>query len=122
MVCSARYEMQERYMNPKLALARSLVGNAAVAVPERRRQLKQITADVRYDYDQQISRIRSDIAAIGMSIFHVTWRAVLRFAARTPSTGATGAAAVAKLRVQLAEAHAAKFAALAELKVLRALA
>jgi hypothetical protein len=100
-------------------LARSLVGNAAVAVPERRRQLKQITADVRYDYDQQISRIRSDIAAIGMSIFHVTWRAVLRFAARTPSTGA---AAVAKLRVQLAEAHAAKFAALAELKDLRALA
>jgi hypothetical protein len=109
-------------MNPKLALARSLVGNTAVAVPERRRQLKQITADVRYDYDQQISLIRSDIAAIGMSIFHVTWRAVLRFVARTPSSGATGTAAIAKLRVQLAEAHTAQVAALAELKVLKALA
>jgi hypothetical protein len=32
------------------------------------------------------------------------------------------AAAIAKLRVQLAEVHTAKFAALAELKVLQALA
>ena len=47
---------------------------------------------MRYDYDQQISHIRSDIAAIGMSIFHVAWRAVLRFTARTPSGEATGAA------------------------------
>jgi hypothetical protein len=109
-------------MNPKLALARSLVRNTAVAVPERRRQLKQITADVRSDYDQQISHIRSDIATIGMSIFHVAWRAVLRFTARTPSGEATGAAAIAKLRIKLAEAHAAKFAALAELKVIQALA
>ena len=122
MICSERNEVQKRYMNPKLALARSIVRNTAVAVPERRRQLKQITADVRYDYDQQISHIRSDIAAIGMSIFHVTWRAVSRFAARTPTSGATGAAAIAKLRVQLAEVHTAKFAALAELKVLQALA
>jgi hypothetical protein len=109
-------------MNPKLALARSLVRNTAVAVPERRRQLKQITADVRSDYDQQISHIRSDIATIGMSRFPVAWRAVLRFTARTPSGEATGAAAIAKLRIKLAEAHAAKFAALAELKVIQALA
>jgi hypothetical protein len=108
-------------MNPKLAVARALVGNAAVAVPVRRRQLSQLTADVRYDYDQQISQIRSDIAAIGMSAAHVMWRAVLRAVARTPTSGATGAAAIARLRVQLAEVHAAKFAALAELKVLKAL-
>jgi hypothetical protein len=39
-------------MNPNLAVARALVGNAAVEVPDRRRQLNQLTADVRYDYDQ----------------------------------------------------------------------
>jgi hypothetical protein len=109
-------------MNPKLAVARSLVRNTAVAVPDRRRQLNQLTAAVRYDYDQQISQIRSDIAAIGMSAAHVVWRAVLRLVVRTPPSSATAAAAIAKLRVQLAEVHTAKFAALAELKLLKALA
>lgn len=108
-------------MNPKLAVARALVGNTAVAVPDRRRQLNQLTADVRYDYDQQIAYIRSDIAAIGMSAAHVMWRAALRLVMRTTASGATGATAIAKLRVQLAEAHTAKFAALAELKLLKAL-
>ncbi len=111
---------EERCMNAKLAVARSLVRNTAVAAPDRRRQLNQLTADVRRDYDQQISQIRSDIAAIGMSAAHVVWRAVVRTVARTPSEP-TGAPAIAKLRVQLAEAHTAKFAALAELKLLRAL-
>ena len=111
---------EERWMNAKLAVARSLVRNTAVAAPDRRRQLNQLTADVRRDYDQQISQIRSDIAAIGMSVVHVVWRAVVRTVARTPSEP-TGAPAIAKLRVQLAEAHTAKFAALAELKLLRAL-
>ena len=105
-------------MNPKLAVARALVRNTAVAVPERRRQLNQLTADIRYEYDQQISQIRAEIA--GMSAARVMWRAVVGFVARTPS-GVSGAAAVAKLRVQLAEAHTAKFAALAELKLLKAL-
>jgi len=108
-------------MNPKLALARSLVRNTAMAVPDRRRQLNQLTADVRHDYDEQISQIRSDIAAIGMSAAHVAWRAFLRAAVRKSPSGPTGAAAIAKLRVQLAEAHTAKFAALAELKLLKAL-
>ena len=112
---------EERCMNPKLAVARSLVRNTAVAAPDRRRQLNQLTADVRRDYDQQISQIRSDIAAIGMSVAHVVWRAVVRTVARTPPSEPTGAAAIARLRVQLAEAHTAKFAALAELKLLRAL-
>lgn len=107
-------------MNPKLAMARSLVRNTAVAVPDRRRQLNQLTADVRHDYDEQISQIRSDIAAIGMSATHVAWRAFLRAVVREPTSGPTGAAAIAKLRVQLAEAHTAKFAALAELKLLKA--
>ena len=107
-------------MNPKLAVARALVRDTAVAVPERRRQLNQLTADIRYEYDLQISQIRAEIAAIGMSAARVMWRAVVGFVARTPS-GASGAAAVAKLRVQLAEAHTAKFAALAELKLLKAL-
>ena len=105
-------------MNPKLAVARALVRDTAVAVPERRRQLNQLTADIRYEYDLQISQIRAEIA--GMSAARVMWRAVVGFVARTPS-GASGAAAVAKLRVQLAEAHTAKFAALAELKLLKAL-
>ena len=108
-------------MNPKLAVARSLVRNTAMAVPDRRRQLNQLTADVRHDYDEQISQIRSDIAAIGMSAAHVAWRAFLRAAVRKSPSGPTGAAAIAKLRVQLAEAHTAKFAALAELKLLKAL-
>lgn len=108
-------------MNPKLAVARSLVRNTAMAVPDRRRQLNELTADVRRDYDQQISQIRSDIAAIGMSAAHVLWRAVVRTVARTPPSELTAAAAIAKLRVQLAEAHTAKFAALAELKLLKAL-
>ena len=108
-------------MNPKVALARSLVRNTVVAVPDRRRQLNQLTAAVRRDYDEQISQIRSDIAAIGMSAAHVAWRAVLRAVVRKPSVVPTGAAAIAKLRVQLAEAHTAKFAALAELKLLKAL-
>ena len=104
-------------MNP----ARSLVRNTAVAAPDRRRQLNQLTADVRRDYDQQISQVRSDIAAIGMSAAHVVWRAVVRTLARTPPSKHTEAAAIAKLRVELAEAHTAKFAALAELKLLKAL-
>ena len=79
-------------MNPKLAVARALVN--AVAVPERRRQLKQLTADIRYEYDQQISQIRAGIAAIGVSAARVMWRAVVRFMARIPSNGASGAAAV----------------------------
>lgn len=102
-------------MKTKLAVARSLVTNT------RRRQMNQLTADVRRHYDQQIYQIRSDIAAIGMSAAHVVWRAVLRAVARTPLGKPTGAAAIAKLRVQLAEAHTAKFAALAELKLLKAL-
>ena len=106
-------------MNPKLAVARALVRNTAVAVPERRRQLNQLTADIRYEYDQQISQIRAEIA--GMSAARVMWRAVVGFVARIPPNGASGAAAVAKLRVQLAEAHTSKFAALAELKLLKAL-
>ena len=107
-------------MNPKLAVARALVRNTAVAVPERRRQLNQLTADIRYEYDQQISQIRAEIAAIGMSAARVVWRAVVRFMTRIPPNGASGAAAVAKLR-QRAEAHTAKFVALAEQKLLKAL-
>lgn len=108
-------------MNAKLAVARALVGNTAVAVADRRNQLNRLTADVRYDYDQQIVRIRSDIAAIGMSAPNAVWTALLRVVARVPDSGATRATAIAKLRIQLAEAHTAKFAALAELKVLRTL-
>ena len=107
-------------MNPKLAVARALVRNPAVPIAERRRQLNQLTADMRYEYDQQISQIRAEIAAIGMSAARVMWRTVVGFVARTPS-GDSGAAAVAKLRVQLAEAHTSKFAALAELKLLKGL-
>ncbi len=92
-------------MNPKLAVARALVRNTAVAVPERQRQLNQLTADIRYEYDQQISQIRAEIAAIGMSASRVMWRAVVGFMARTPPNGASGAESVAKLRVQLADAH-----------------
>ncbi len=36
-------------------------------------------------------------------------------------SGGTGAVAIAKLRIQLAEAHATKFGALAEQKLLKAL-
>ncbi len=108
-------------MNRKLAAARALVRNSALPLPERRRQLNQLTVDVRHGYDQQIFQIRSDIAAIGMSAAHVAWRALVQFLMRTPTSGATGAAAIAKLRLKLAEVHTAKFAALAELKLLKAL-
>lgn len=106
-------------MNQKLAAARALVRNSALPLPERRRHLNQLTVDVRHDYDRQISQIRSDIAAIGMSVAHVFWRAVVKFLTRAPTGGTTGAAAIAKLRVKLAEVHTAKFAALAELKLLK---
>ena len=108
-------------MNRKLAAARALVRNSALPLPERRRQLNQLTVDVRHGYDQQISQIRSDIAAVGMSPAHVAWRALVQFLMRAPTGGTTGAAAIAKLRVKLAEVHTAKFAALAELKLLKTL-
>ncbi len=108
-------------MNRKLAAARALVRNSALSGPERRHHLSQLTVDVRHDYNQQISQIRSDIAAIGMSAAHVAGRAIMKFLVRAPTGGATGAAAIAKLRVKLAEVHTAKFAALAELKLLKAL-
>ena len=94
-------------MNRKLAAARALVRNRALPVPERRRDLNQLTVEVRRDYDRQISQIRSDIAAIGMSAAHVAWRALVQFLMRAPTGGTTGAAAIAKLRVKLAEVHTA---------------
>src|SRR5688572_2799350 len=99
-------------MNRKLAAARALVRHRALPVPERRRDLNQLIVEVRRDYDRQISQIRPDIAAIGMSAAHVVWRAVVKFLTRAPAGAATGAAAIAKLRVKLAEVHTAKFAAL----------
>jgi hypothetical protein len=56
-----------------------------------------------------------------MSAAHVVWRAVVKSLMRAPTGGATGAAAIAKLRVKLAEVHTAKFAALAGLKLLKTL-
>ncbi len=44
-------------MNRKLAAARALVRNSALPLPERRRQLNQLTVDVRHGYDQKISQI-----------------------------------------------------------------
>jgi hypothetical protein len=48
---------------------------------------------------------------------HVVWRVVVKFLTRAPTGGSTGAAAIAKRRVKLAEVHTAKFATLAELKL-----
>jgi hypothetical protein len=75
---------------------------------------------MRQDYDREISRIRAEIAGLGMGTVSMTWHTLVGAVTRTPFSRAKRAEAVAKLRVQLAEAHAAKFAALAELKILKA--
>lgn len=109
-------------MNKKIALARALVRNTDLSVPERRRQLSQLTARIRQEYDQEIFRIRTEIAALGMTTASAAWQTLVGFVTRVPFSRAKGAASIAKLRVQLAEAHTAKFAALAELQILRAFA
>lgn len=109
-------------MNTKIALARALARDANLSVAERRRQLTQMTADVRRDYDQQIAGIRAEIAALGTTAAGRAWERIVSIATGAAFGGSANVAAIAKLRVQLAEAHTAKFAALAELKILKTLA
>ena len=109
-------------MATRIALARALVRNTNLSVMERRRQLTQITADVRRDYDQQIARIRSEIAELGTTAAVLVWQTIVGVVTRVPFKRSTNVAAIAKLRIQLAEAHTAKFAAMAELKILKTFA
>jgi hypothetical protein len=109
-------------MNAKMTLARALARNTDLAAPEKRRQLNQLTADVRRDYDDEIGRIRRDIAALGMTGTSAAWRTLVGVVTGVPFSRADGAASIARLRVQLAEKHTAKFAAMAELKILKTLA
>jgi hypothetical protein len=109
-------------MNTKMALARALVRNSDFPVPERRRQLNQLTADVRRAYAQQIAGIRSEIAALGITEAGAVWQGIVGVVTGVPFRRATNVAAIAKLRVRLAEAHTAKFAAMAELNILKAFA
>jgi hypothetical protein len=109
-------------MNTKIALARALARNTDLAAPERRQRLHQLTADVRRDYDAEIGGIRSEIAALGMTGAGAAWRTLVGLMTGVPFRRSEGAASIAKLRVQLAEKHTAKFAALAELKILKTLA
>lgn len=115
--CDAGFAMATR-----IALARALVRNTNLSVMERRRQLTQITADVRRDYDQQIARIRSEIAELGTTAAVLVWQTIVGVVTRVPFKRSTNVAAIAKLRIQLAEAHTAKFAAMAELKILKTFA
>jgi Asp/Glu/hydantoin racemase len=108
-------------MNTKIALARTLIRNTDLPVAARRQQLNQLTADVRREYDQHISAIRAEIAALGITAAGAIWQTIVGVVTGVPFRRATSAAAIAKLRVQLAEVHTAKFAALAELKILKAL-
>ncbi len=109
-------------MNAKMTLARALARNTDVAAPEKRQGLNQLTADVRREYDEEISRIRREIAALGMTGAGAAWRTLVGLMTGVPFRRSEGAASIAKLRVQLAEKHTAKFAALAELKILKTLA
>lgn len=108
-------------MNTRIALARALAGNTNLPVAERRRQLTQITADVRRDYDQQIAEIRAEIAALGTTATGRAWGRIVSTVTGAPLGRSADVLAIAKLRVRIAEAHAAKFAALAEMKVLKTL-
>jgi hypothetical protein len=112
--------MQEWAMNTKIASARALVRNTDISVPERRRRLNQFTTDVRRDYDERILGIRTEIAALGTTTLRALWQTIVGVVIRVPFRRAVGTAAIAKLRIQLAEVHTAKFAAMAELKVLKA--
>ncbi len=109
-------------MNARIAQARELIRNKKLSVTERRRQLIQITADVRRDYDRQIAGIRAEIAALGTTATGLLWQRIVSIVARTPFRQSANVAEITRLRVRLAEAHTAKFAALAELKILKTLA
>ena len=84
--------------------------------------MTQITADVRRGYDQQIAGVRTEIAAFGIGAAGVLWKSIVGVVNRVPFRRSSNVVAIAKLRVQLAEAHTAKFAALAELKILKTFA
>lgn len=106
-------------METKIALARALARNVDLPVLERRERLNQLTADIRREYDDEIRRIRGEIAALGVTGASAAWRTLMGLVTRVPFSRAESVASIAKLRIQLAEKHAAKFAALAELKILR---
>lgn len=108
-------------MKTKMAMARALAGDTDLAATEKRQRLSQLTADVRREYDDEISRIRREIAALGMTAAGAAWRTLVGLTTGVPFRRSEGAASIAKLRVQLAEKHTAKFAALAELKIIRTL-
>ena len=109
-------------MNTKVALARALVRNTDLPVQERRQRLNQLTADVRQDSNKEITRLRTEITALRTTGIRALWQTVVGVVTRVPFSRTTGLAAIANLRIQLAEAHTARFAALAELKILKALA
>jgi hypothetical protein len=108
-------------MNTKIALARTLVRNTNLAASERRQRLNQLTADVHREYDHEIGRIRSEIAGLGMTGARAAWRTLVGLMTGVPFSRSEGVASIARLRVQLAEKHTAKFAALAELKIIKTL-
>ena len=109
-------------MTRKIEVARALSRNTDLSATERRRQLTQITAVVRGDYDRQIAQIRAEIAALGITAAGLVWQKLVAIFSDAAFQSSANVAAIAKLRVQLAEAHTAKFAVIAELKVLKALA
>jgi hypothetical protein len=115
--------MLECLMSTKMTLARALARDPSVSVEEKRRRLARITADVRKDYDQRIADIRADITALGTTAAGRAWQTLVGLLAPRPSLRhEANLLSVAKLRAQLAETHTAKFAALAELKFLKAFA
>lgn len=109
-------------MNTKMESARAVVRNTDLPTPERRKRLNQLTAGIRQEYDHEIFRIRAEIAALGMSTASAAWQTLAGLVTGVPFSRTKGVASIAKLRVRLAETHTAKFAAVAELKVLKALA
>jgi hypothetical protein len=107
-------------MNVRMKLARELAKNKDLPAYEKARQLNRLTADVRQDYDRQISAIRKRISARRISVTGAMMRTLVGVVTGRRFDHSARAAVIARLRVRLAEVHASKFAAMAELKLLKA--
>src|SRR5689334_1675890 len=107
-------------MNVRMKLARELAKNKDLSAQDKARQLNRLTADVRQDYDRQIVAIRNRISARRISVIGATWQTLVGVVTGRRFSRSARAAVIARLRMRLAEVHASKFAALAELKLLKA--
>jgi hypothetical protein len=108
-------------MDARIAMARELVKSSSLTPPEKSTRLNQLTADGRREFDQRIAQIRVRIAGLGITAAGAIWRTIRGIVVQRPFNQAQNIREIAQLRIQLAEVHAAKFAMLAEMKIIRTL-